>query len=305
MSFNTFKNVESFSDTQVSEQIEQNLSEFYNNGFLSIGAFSSVRLAQNDRTGLSKSNLTKIGDGKVWSAFKRNLVHEPIAGAISISGVYINNTLHLPTSSTYPHYVDYPNGQVVFQSGINASSVKMEFSYKNVNIETIDTNPWVKEFQYSAQDLDLITDFTLASGDFNRDRKRVVHLPLICNEIVRTSYLPMEIGNGANWNRLDMHTHVFAKSNTEVSKIIDILGKQKCKTIYYFDIDEVVRSGVYPLVYNGSKNTNALYYSDNAKAGFEGGYGQKEIYIKDCNGTMGEYKSNIHYGLVRIQLEIK
>jgi hypothetical protein len=268
MSYKSLKGFNSIYETDDLTLIQQNLIMFFDWGFLNKGAFSDVRISANDIRGTSRSTLAKVTDpnftaGQVWSTFHKNLVSESGLSwsqqPIQISGVYINSSLKTSTTTGYEHYVDYINGQVVFNSALAGTpTVKMEYSYKTLNIVPAEGYPITQALQ-----ADTFSNTTLSksSGSWSILEQSKAQLPTIAVECTnRSKFRPVELGNITQWMDTDVVLHVFANTPQEVRKLINYVAMQKDKTIYMVDIDLAVRSGVMPLDYRGAINARGRTY---------------------------------------------
>ncbi|MAG59540.1 hypothetical protein CMO96_01995, partial [Candidatus Woesebacteria bacterium] len=320
-----------FGDSTLTSTLQDNLIEFFDWGLLNIGGFVNVNIPTSGLYGGSQHQLRLVNhpyyaSGQVWEGFRSSWVWQSGLSTTDkpkvltklgdtgytsrstpgISGVFISNTFQ-PTSGvgSYKHYVDYPNGRIVFDSAISTSSeVTAEFSYKWVNVVPAD-NKFFREIQYRSQRAD--GDFTFSgSGDYTQLAENRLQLPALAVEMVGRASEPYALGGGTHFIMTDVLFHVLAEESYTRDKIIDIVSAQEDKTLYMIDVDDVGRSGAYPLDYRGATNSGALRYPDLVKQKSDGGYRYiRSMRLQDATSqTPEELNPNLYHGTVRLKVEV-
>lgn len=271
MSYKSLKGFNSIYETDDLTLIQQNLVMFFDWGFLNKGAFTDIRInGSGDIRGVDRSRLKKVSDpsyndGQVWSTFRKNIVHESGLDwshqPIQVSGVWVNGVFKSPTASGYQHYVDYNNGLVIFNTALTGTpTVKMEYSYKTLNITLAEGFPILQSLQ---TDSFSNTNISSTSGSWSILEQSKAQLPTIAVECTaKTKFRPVELGNLAQWMDTDVVLHVFANSPQEVRKYVTYVGFQKDKTIFMVNLDDAAQSGVLPLDYRGAINSSGLPYTN-------------------------------------------
>lgn len=308
--YTSLKGFESISQTDLQTVIESNLIAFFDWGFLDKGAFSNVSMSQIDIRGSNRSTLQKVNDvnygsNRVYATFHQNLVWESglttSSQPISISGVYVNGSFKTPTTSGFQHRIDYPNGLVIFDTARpNNAEIKMAFSYKNFLITKAEAVPILKEVQTRAFDLTAPGYSSTSSGDWSRDPQARVQMPIVAIEVSpRVTLEPTELGNTAHWCKTDVLCHVFAENDEMVKKLSWVLASQKEKTIFLYDVDMAVESGVLPLNERGSYVPGGLTYPDLIES-----YKYNKLFFADAS-IQGPYRlGNVYHGIVRFKTEV-
>jgi hypothetical protein len=229
------------------------------------------------------------------------LCNKGIPSPIGISGVYLNNTfLPAPTGSgNYGYHINYPLGRVVFDKPVNSkSSVKLEYSYRQVQIYKSEDASWWKEIQknnYGAFNDSTFTNQLLA--------EHKLQPPFIMIEtIARNNQIPYEIGNSSNILDQDILFHVFTRNPSQRSNLIDILLSQKDKGLILYDLNKVIADDVYGLNYRGEKNINGLNYGQLVT---DPSYFYRQCYVKNSTlSELNQFSTTLYNGIVRWTLEI-
>lgn len=263
------KGITDISHAQLNDQLEENIASFFNWGTLCVGGFANVTIPTSGAFGGNAHRLALVTDmrytnGQVWQGFRQNWVYE--SGVeygtqpIQISGVFVNNTF-MPVSGNQ-YYINYPLGQVVFNTAIaQNSTVQIEFSYKHINFLKSD-NPVFKEIQANSYRVDNRQFNLQASGDYAVFGENRVQLPAVFVEALPSrAFKPYELGGG-HYIYQDVALHVLTETPWDRKQIMDLLSFQHDKTIQLFDKNEMRAGNVFPLDYRGMLTSGAVGYPD-------------------------------------------
>jgi hypothetical protein len=269
-----FMGVNGFGETLIINELENNLKSFLDWGFLSAGAFTNV---QKPTTNINNFNLHILkptqdksrSTNTVWQTPRKDWIYESgisYSGIspISISGIYVNNTFYPgPTGTGAVTYkLNYPEGKVLFNSPIAPNStVEMNYSYRNIQTYKMEEFPYWKEIQQKS--LENKVGFSLSdTGDFTIGSEHRVQLPAVIIETIASSNSkPFRLGDKSLIIDQDILLHILSDNSYYKNNIIDILRLQEDRVIWLYKTDNVVKSGVYPLNYDGSKNINGQNYN--------------------------------------------
>lgn len=307
-----FQNVEDFSSYYLETQLEDNLKNFLDWGFLSIGGFVNVnRPTQN----INNSNGFHVlkpqtdpafggdGSGKVWETTKKQWVScsgvsYKNTSPISISGIYINNSfVPGPTGTAqYPYQLNYNLGRVVFSSGLpQNTSIQMNYSYKAIQTyKATDTTSNWKELQR----------YTYLSADNNKDltSNHRAQMPCVIVEVIPgNTYRPYQLGSTTFLASQDIMLHIFTENPIEKQNIVDIIKLQKDRTLLLYDLKKVVKDKVYELNSNGSINNGRINYENLVN---NSAYFWKYSSFEDVKSIDNEtVQSNLYYNTTRITVK--
>jgi hypothetical protein len=309
----TLKGINNFSDMDLNQLLSGSYIMYLDWGFLDKGAFTNIKLSDDNLFGANRSTLRLSADhnysiGQVWETFHNNLVWESGISSttkpINISGVYVNSTFYpLSTTGTFKHHIEYNTGRVVFDTAIPTNSnVNLEYSYKLISVVEAKDYPIIREIQFCAFDPINNNFLQVNSGEYNKNPNTRVQLPIIGVEVTpKIKLSAYELGNYVQRINTDIIFHVLAETDSMAKKIISILALQKESTTFILDMDAIARSGAFPLSYNGSLNTNpktypALVAQDAFKYG--------KAFIADAVGINEKWISNnLYHGSVRCVIE--
>jgi len=310
---NTFSNVTSIGDNYLINQLEDNIKTFLDHGFLNIGGFLNVEIPTSGLYGgsfhvLKPTTQPGLQQGQVWQSFKKDWVyetgvcynntHEPI----NISGIYLNNTFYpAPTGSGNTSYsINYPLGHIIFSKSLPiTSNIQLEYSYRWCQVYKSSTTQWQELQELSYKPNPQIN--YAQSGDYNIYSAHRIQMPAIVIEPVARSFSkPWQLGASDFAIDQDILLHVFTENKSDSNRIIDIIRLQKDKTILLYDTNKVAKSGVYPLNYNGSLNTNRMSYS-----GVLYNYYWNKCYFKEISVlNMESANTNLFWCTLRITTEV-
>ena len=304
MSLTTLKGIDNFADKTMSEIISDNLIEYIDWGLIDKGAFYNVRIPtsgvySSDRSILRPTNDARFS-GKVWEAHNKNWIWQSGVNAIEISGIFINNTFYPKnTVGAYSYYIDYPNGRIVFNTAISTSStVKLEYSYKIVEITELENVPFFIHIQKQSYRNDISN-----SGERNLTPETRMQLPSIGVEtppIYDTK--PYELGTGGRYSYTQVKFHVFGDNPSMCRRLSDILVDQKETTIFLFDSNKVADSGAFPLNYRGELSSRPLTYPQLVNPE-NYGYKRATIFETEGSNNITQLGPNVFHTVVKCTVE--
>jgi hypothetical protein len=318
--YTSFKGVTDIGDSLFMSILEGNLKVFMDWGLLGIGAWTDVKAPAAGAYGGDFSVCRRVDDeaysaGQVWETLRKDLVwesgveYQEATGVqpIAISGVWVDGTLYTSSHVTYGHYIDYPNGRVVFDSAIpTTSEVKLNHSYRWCQVQIADRAPWFQELQFSSMRVDSTHATQTGSGDWSIGSQHRVQLPAVVIEAVPRRFSQgYELGNGNLRTFQDVLFHVVAETKWERDQLLDIISTQKDKAIYLFDTNKVAASSMYPLDYRGELVSNPRMYPDLVEDWAPNGYRWRKVWWRDSVLSEVESPSPALYeGIVRTTFEV-
>ena len=309
---NNFQHVDNINEKKSISLLEDNIKSFLDYSFLKIGGFTNVTMPTS---GLYSNDFSKLKiaydpvrpSGSVWEAFRKDWVYETGVSHNSksptpISGIYINNSyVPGPTGNvTHPYNIDYPNGNIVFSSVKPANSIiKLNYSYRNIQVYKANESLWWKELQryhYDASTLDK------SIGQIMIGNHKIQTPCIIIETTARTSQEAYELGNTKNIINQDLLLHIYTENLVQRNTIMDILILQKDNQNVLYNINKLIKDKKWPINPNGSYNTTSLNYDQITN---DDNYMSKVYYIENAIiNELGSISSLLHYGIVRWSLKI-
>lgn len=273
--FQSFRACSHYGKPHITAELEAGLKSWLDWSLLKIGAFNNITTGTQGSHGGSLSTLHVVDDksysnNTVYQTIRKDIVYETGVNYASTTGthnpltaqVYVNGSPKTTGSSGFEHYIDYPNGRVIFNSSQAGKTVTAQYSTRAVQTYTADDQNWWFEVNYdSFNPADTQWAQNLTTGDYNLASTNRCQLPCIIIEPVsNTTSKPFELGTLANKNTQDVMFHVLAQTRYERNNIADILRLQKDKTIVIPDSTKIYASGLFPLDERGMLvNSNAMY----------------------------------------------
>ena len=310
----TFQHVSQVGDTLLNCELESNLKSYLDWGMLGIGGWFNVNIPTSGAWGGTFDQLRVVDDpsytlGQVWETPRKDWVWETgvayTGGSpIDISGVYVNSTLKGTGDATYGHHYNYPLGRVVFDTAIpTTSTVKLEYSYRNVQTYIADQAPWWDELQYNSMRVDDTTFSQISSGNWSILANHRVQMPAVVIEVVpRRTYQPYELGSSSNFVTQDVLFHIVAESRWWRNQLVDIISIQKDNTLMLYDSDKLADAAAFPLDYRGMVVDASNNYSGIVN---NAAYQYTSARIIDMGVTeMESYNSRLYEGTVRASFEV-
>lgn len=315
--YTVFKGVAQLTENNLISEVEENLKAYLDWGFLNIGGYININIPT---TGLYGGNFHQLKTteipgyrlGQVWQSHKKDWVWESgfayndgLGGdhtANIISGIYVNNSyLPGPTGlANTGYYINYPLGQIIFDKPLpKTAKVELNYAHRWCQVYKFSSDPYVKELQ----ELTYQPDPQLSQvnkGDYNLGSNHRVQMPCIMIEPIARSYsMPWQLGSESLNIGQDFLLHIFTENANDKNRIVDIIRLQQERTLDMYDINKVVKSGVYPLNYNGTKNSNGLMYFDLIRD-----YFWNKTYIRNINILdMESRNKNLYWCTIRLTSE--
>lgn len=265
----SFKGVTNFSQSLFTDNLLNNLCDFFDWGFLGIGAFANISRGTSGVYGGNPARLRCVDDpyfvkGKIWEGYRNNWVWqsgvEYFQQPTQISGVYVNSSLLPNDGSNY--YIDYPRGRIVFNTAISTNSlVETEYSYKYVGIHNADSY-WFKQLQFNSLRVDDVQFLAYGSGVWSILSANRVQLPAVVIEAIpNRSMQGMQLGGG-EYIYQGVRFNIFAETPFDRNNLMDIISFQYRKRMYLYDRNQIAASSQFPLTLQGSLSNNPLCYPD-------------------------------------------
>ncbi len=313
----TFNGITSIQKDNLSNNLLLGLQDFFSWGLLNAGGFQNISRSPaasgsfgrtSSRYRLRPSDDPSYEVGQVWEGFRNDWVWESgfkhnEVKPIHVSGVWIENKYHAKNDGTYSHYVDYPNGRIVFDNSVSTTTkVEANFSHRTVGV-TLASEKFVQELMFDSYDIeDLDTYIASSSGVRSQLGERRLQLPIIAIELVRGGKSsPYQLGGGRiEYN--DVLFHVFADNEFEKNNLRDAILNQKEKVIYLPNRALMKQSKKYPLSLdsNGSPVTAAKNYSHFIEPSGVGGFRGSSTRFDEVSCTdMEPINSWLHRSTVR------
>jgi hypothetical protein len=314
-SYTTFNNVSGLNENLLLTSLEDNIKAFLDWGFINIGGFINVSIPTSGLYGgtfheLKTSDHPGYTKGQVWQSPRKDWIWETgvsynNSSPTNISGINIGNTFFpAPTGSgSTKYYINYPLGQIVFDKPLPpTSAVKMNYSYRWCQIYRSSLDPYWTELQASTyQPSPMINQRD--KGDYNLSSNHRIQTPcIVIDPTSRTFSKPYQLGATDFAVEQDILLHVFADNAVDKNKIVDIIRLQKQKTIWLYDINKLVNSGLNPLDYKGSLNSNGKIYCDIVSDPL---LRWKRCYFKDIIiSDMESVNKNLYWCTIRLTTEV-
>ena len=312
--YTKFNKVSHIGNTLLSSEIENNMKWFLDWAFLGIGGWSNVTMPTSGAFGGTFDTLRLVNDpsysnGQVWEGARKDWVWETGSSyegydPIQISGVYVNGVLKGTGDSTYGHHYNYPLGRVVFDNPISTTdTVKVEYSYRNVQVYVADEAPWWDELQYNSLRVDDTYYSSTGSGSWGILANHRVQMPAIVLETVpRRRFKPYQLGDTSQFVQQDIVFHIVGENRWWRNQLVDILSYQIDSQLWLFKTDTLIGSGAYPLDYRGMKVSSPLNYDDVVNTPQ-----YRYLLARMTNMSITEmesYDARLHEGTVRATLEV-
>tara|TARA_R110000824_G_scaffold388762_1_gene584456 strand:+ start:2201 stop:3211 length:1011 start_codon:yes stop_codon:yes gene_type:complete len=325
MAFNnssTFKGVTSIQKDNLSNNLLLGIQDFLSWGFLNVGGFQNITKDpavsgsysnSHSRARLRNSDDPGYDTGQVWEGFRNDWVWESgfkhnDTKPIQVSGIWVDGFFYGSGDNTYSHFVDYPNGRVIFDYGIpTTKKVEANFSHRTVGI-TLSSEKFVQELMYDSYDTEDLNSYLMSgSGTRNALGQRKIQMPFVALELSRaTKSEPFQLGGGRiAYN--DVLFHVFSDNEFEKNNIRDALLNQSEKVIYLINRGLMKENKKYPfqLDKNGTPVKNAKNYYDLIIPSGDGGFRGQQARLESMTCTdMEPVNSWLHRCTIRGSISV-
>ena len=325
MAFNNpakFKGVTAFQKDNISNTLMLGVQDFLSWGFLNVGAFQNITRAPavsgsfsdaHARYRLRNSDDPSYEEGQVWEGFRSDWVWESGVSyddtkPIQVSGVWVNNNFYLPNDSTYSHFVDYPNGRIIFDYGIPAGNkVEANFTHRTVGI-TMASEDYIQELMFNSYDIEDLNSYLISSsGTRSQLGNRRLQLPIIALEMANSPAREGYQLGGGDIVYTDILFHIFSDDEFEKNNLKDVILNQSSKSIHLINRTLMKQNKKYPLQLdrNGTPVKNAKVYTDLIKESGEGGFRWRNARFDKVTCTdMPPVNSWLHRATVRATFSI-
>jgi hypothetical protein len=299
MSFVDLKGFSSIGENLPDDHLRANIVSFFDYGFLNKGNFHNIRIPTSGQYGGSKHKLELTKDprytaGQVWQGHRANWVWQSgVTGSpVQISGVNVNGTFYpSSTSGAYSHYIDYPNGRVIFNSAISqTATVTAEYSHKYANIVDANQFSFYRQLQEGSLRVDSANFTNPTSGNWATLPENRLQLPVVAVEVTTAKSLrPYAIGGG-QWLDTKVIFHVLAENDKQASKLAMAITMQNDKTINTFNVQSISQNNKSPLDYKGSKVDGCLTHPQMTDL-----YPSAKISFSRMNSPQGQWLNSVYY----------
>jgi hypothetical protein len=309
MPFTEFKGLTNYGENLVDDHLRANLISFFDWGFIQTGAFHNITIPSSGNYGGNKHQLQLVKDprytnGQVWQANRGNWVWQSGTNysAIQVSGVEVNGSF-CPLSGVgpYSHYVDYPNGRIIFNTAISqTATVKAQYSTKLVNVVDANQFKFTRQIQEGSININDSNFSNPSSGNWAINPENRIQLPAVAIEVTNDRNLsPLMIGGG-QYFRNKVIFHVLAESEKEASHIATIITMQNEKTNETFNVNSISQNNLSPLNYRGSIASGALTHPQMTAA-----YPYRKITMYDFGAPTGQWLNSVYYVPVQCRTEVQ
>lgn len=304
--YTTFRNVSFAGESLLSEQLESNLTAFFDWGFLCIGGFHNVQIPTSGIYGgnfhqLRLSDDRRYTAGKVWEGVRKNWAWESgveyQTQPIQVSGVYVNGSFHsLSSTGTYAHHVDYPNGRIVFDSAIPTGSVvTCNYTYKYYSVMRGNEDSWAK-IQFDSLRPDNSHFLQYGSGNWTETRENLLQLPVVVVDVLpRIDQHGYELGNGQKIISQEVAFHVITDNKDDRNFLHDVITEQWNHTLIAYDLNAINEDRQFALDINGSIASGAKTYPELVAQTGDGGYAWRTYYMDRAYSQEYNLTPSLHY----------
>lgn len=255
---------------------------------LEAGGFQNV--TYNNASGILGGDFSRLRpvsdpnytDGQVWEGFRGDWIWETGSSAspapIINSGIYVDGSWKgTPSESgTYAHYVDFPQGRVVFDSAIPTTSVvNASFAHRMPSIVKA-SEQWLRELAFDSFHVERSDFLSADSGMWSQPYAVRRQLPVVGVHLYgRPVSEPYEIGSAAQWVSQGVELSIVAQNETFVDQWIDILTLENDRTVWLPNRRLMKDDSGYPhdLDYRGAPVSNPMTYPQLIQPTGEGGFG--------------------------------
>lgn len=297
-------------DPLLSNILLRNFISFYDWGFTEKGGFVNVKIPATGIYGGEKHKLQPLStpgynDGKAWQAFKSNWVWESgvsVGSPISISGVYVNNTFRAVGNNVQPYYINYPDGQIIFNSPIaTTSNVTLEYSYKWLNVVPANGVPFFRRLQQFSNRVD--SGFSSKLGEWVQLGETRIQSPaLIVDVVPPKKFSGFQLGGG-QYVYNDVLFYIVADNQFDCQNIMDQVLFQNDRVITLYDPVKIAESGAFAFDYKNQLTNYAL--PSGMYPSLVENFKYRDCYIKDSRSDgVSCLSSELYIGSVKCTTEV-
>jgi hypothetical protein len=310
MVVNTLKGFDEIGQSLLNDQLESNLSTYFDYNLLEKGGFFNVVIPTSGAYGGNAHKLRRVDDpnydaGQIWEGFRSNWVYESGLSygtqPIRISGVYVNDTFYpAGTTGSFAYHINYPLGRVVFDSAISTTAtVHVEHSYKWFSFSTADVD-WYRNLQFNSFRVDDSHFLAVTSGNWAVLSQSRMQMPAVVVEAGgRRHFAGHQLGGGQKVYQ-EVFFHIFTEDHWMRKQSIDAITYQNEKKINLFNKNLLV----YPLDHNGSLVSGANTYPNWLAETGAGGYYWKSAILDDMALVDSYTKPPLYAATVKATVEV-
>jgi hypothetical protein len=303
-------------NSQLIDQLEENLMSFFEWGLLEAGFYDDVEiysLGVDSTPYAAAENLSPVAvpglsGGRVWQAPYRNWVYESglesARQPIQVSGIYVDGDFQpLGVAGQYSYHLDYVNGRVTFDNPISLTSVvQANYSYKRIGLYDEDV-PWFTNLVFDAFG-SMPSTQVIPSGSVDLLKEHQLQLPLIVIEsVAKQRMVPKELGNLSQWVYQDFLFHIVAENSLDRNNLVSIVTRQKDRSIYLYDANARAADNAYALDYkNGLVPGKPLYPTLVSPP--PSGYRMNQCRFYEARGSESSSTPPVFRGVVRVTIEV-
>lgn len=267
--------------------LKSNIELWLTDIFLRQGLYTNVDVGDTTFYGQNTSLLNPVtsdpnyADGRVFQSAFKNWVYEtdipsPASGVAPptvASGVTVDGTFYpeATTSGTYEHFVDFPNGRIIFASALAGSPVvEAAFAYKTVHIDSassLDNENTEALYETAYKDNPPQTGIPIYPQERN------FTLPAVFYDFQRRRSLPYELGTRDPIKQYFGVFHIWARDEMFGDIIEDVLADEQRQVILGINFNDAP----FPLLSRGRRNPAWPGYS--AQANLYGPFFWRKIYL--------------------------
>jgi hypothetical protein len=292
--------------------LKSNLEYWLNDKLLREGLYRNISIGDADVYSMDMSKLVPISDdedfkdGQVWqSAFKNWVYESGIPSSVSgvapptvASGISVNGTFYpeATTSGAFAHFIDFPNGRVVFLSPILTSSlVQGDFAHKEVTVDFAE--------RFDNERMDLLTETAIKdnpqqTGVVTYPSKEQRTLPAIWIDFLDRENDGYELGSKSLVSDFNGVFHVWGRDGFLRDVVEDIVNDTHRDVILGIDFN----TAPFPLLSKGRRNPAYPGYAELAR--IHSPHFWRRIYMEETNPRKDKPLFEIERTQVRFRVRI-
>jgi len=271
--------------------LKSNLEYWLNDKLLREGLYRNITVGETDVYGDDMSKLIPITDdenfsnGQVWQSAFKNWVYEDgipssvsgVAPPVVASGITVDGTFYpeATTSGAFAHFIDFPNGRVVFLSPIlDSSLVQGDLAFKEITVDFAE--------RFDNERMDLLTETAFKDnpqqdGTVAYPSKEQRTLPAIWIDFLDRTNDGYELGAKSLVTDFKGVFHIWGRDGFLRDIVEDIVNDTHRDVVLGIDFN----TAPYPLLSKGRKNPAWPGYAELAR--LHSPYFWRRIYIEEIN----------------------